>query len=111
VLQKIIARVTKLLENRGLIEFDQEDNLQVCMEEDDALARLQAGAAKPQYGQKALTLKTVPETDHNSTQGLVAKSSGFSLHAAAPSPVQSTTRSRSSAAISQDPLSPLTGSP
>jgi hypothetical protein len=87
VLQKIIARITKLLEKRGLIERDQEDNLQVSLEEDDALARLQAGATTyrftlgPNKGKKALTLKTVPENDHNSIQGLVAKNSGFSLHA------------------------------
>ena len=87
VLQKIITRITKLLEKRGLIERDQDDNLQISLEEDDTLARLQAGAATyrftlgPNKGKKALTLKTVPETDHNSTQGLVAKNSGFSLHA------------------------------
>lgn len=87
ILQEIIARITKHLEKRGLIERDHEDNLQISLEEDDALARLQAGAATyrfalgPNKGKRALTLKTVPETDHNSTQGLVAKSSGFSLHA------------------------------
>jgi hypothetical protein len=31
--------------------------------------------------QKALTLKTVPENDHNFEGGLVVKNSGFSLHA------------------------------
>ena len=87
VLQQIITCITKLLEKRRLIERDQEDHLQVSLEEDDALARLQAGAAiyrftlGPNKGKKALTLKTVPETDHNSTQELVAKNSGFSLHA------------------------------
>ncbi len=35
----------------------------------------------PNKGKKALTLKTLPETDHTSHQGLVAKQSGFSLHA------------------------------
>ena len=51
------------------------------------MARLQAGAAiyrftiGPNKGKKALTLKTVAETDHNSQTGLVATNSGFSLHA------------------------------
>jgi hypothetical protein len=87
VLSKIIARITKLLEKRGLIKRDEDDHLQINLEEDDALARLQAGAATyrftlgPNKGKKALTLKTVSENDHNSTAGLVATNSGFSLHA------------------------------
>jgi hypothetical protein len=40
--------------------------------------RFATGASK---GKKALVLKTMPETDHNSNSGLVAKSSGFSIHA------------------------------
>ncbi|MBK7963276.1 MAG: transposase [Bdellovibrionales bacterium] len=32
-------------------------------------------------GKKALVLKALPDGDHNSTSGLVAKNSGFSLHA------------------------------
>jgi len=35
----------------------------------------------PNKGKKALTLKTLPDTDHASHQGLVAKQSGFILHA------------------------------
>ena len=34
-----------------------------------------------QQGKKALVLQTMPETDHNSNSGLVAKRSGFSIHA------------------------------
>lgn len=55
--------------------------------EDDALTRLQAGAATyrfalgPNKGKKALTIKTAPDTDHVATKGLVAKNLGFSLHA------------------------------
>jgi len=87
VLSKIILRITKLLEKKGIIKRDEEDHLQINLEEDDALARLQAGAATyrftigPNKGKKALTLKTVPENDHNSQAGLVAANSGFSLHA------------------------------
>jgi len=87
VLNKIILRITKLLEKKGIIKRDEEDHLQINLEEDDALARLQAGASTyrftigPNKGKKALTLKTVPENDHNSQTGLVAANSGFSLHA------------------------------
>ena len=87
VLNKIIQRTVKLLEKHGLIAKDEEDHLQFELEEDDSLARLQAGAATyrftlgPNKGKKALTLKTSPDEDHQSKQGLVAKNSGFSLHA------------------------------
>jgi hypothetical protein len=85
-LERIIQKVAKWLEKRGIIERDQ-DSLQLDLSEDDALSKLQAGAASyrftmgPNKGKKALTLKTVPDTDHAATKGLVAKSSGFSLHA------------------------------
>ena len=86
VLEKIISRVTKLLERRGIIVKDPE-GLQIDLSDDDSFAQLQAGAISyrfafgPNKGKKALTLKTVPEQDHNSERGLVAKNSGFSLHA------------------------------
>jgi len=72
---------------KGIIKRDEDDFLQINLEEDDALARLQAGAATyrftvgPNKGKKAFQLKTVPETDHNSQTRLVATHSGFSLHA------------------------------
>ena len=87
VLNKIIRRTVKLLEKRGLIVKDEEDHLQLDLSEDDALARLQAGAATyrftigPNKGKKALTLKTAAESDHKAKNGLVANNSGFSLHA------------------------------
>ena len=83
----LIQRITKLLEKKGIIKRDEDDFLQINLEEDDALARLQAGAATyrftigPNKGKKALALKTVQEFDHNSQTGLVAANSGFSLHA------------------------------
>jgi hypothetical protein len=86
VLGKIILRTTRLLEKRGIIKRD-DDSLQIDLSDDDALTRLQAGAATyrfalgPNKGKKALTLKTLPDTDHSATRGLVAKNSGFSLHA------------------------------
>ena len=51
------------------------------------MSQVQAGAATyrftigPNKGKQALTLNTVPENDHNSQSGLIATSSGFSLHA------------------------------
>ena len=87
VLNKIIDKTVKHLEKRGLIVKDEEDHFQLDLSEEDALARLQAGAATyrftlgPNKGKKALTLKAMPDTDHGAKQGLVVKNSGFSLHA------------------------------
>ncbi len=87
VLNKIIHRTVKHMEKRGLIIRDSEDFLQMDLSEDDSLAKLQAGAATyrftlgPNKGKKALTLKTLPDSDHTTQKGLVAKQSGFSLHA------------------------------
>lgn len=92
ILEKIILRVTRLLERKGIITKDtsQDDpnaSLQIDLSDDNSFAKLQAGAISyrfafgPNKGKKALTLKTVPENDHNSDHGLVAKNSGFSLHA------------------------------
>jgi hypothetical protein len=87
ILEKIISRVTRLLERKGVVIKDPEAGLQIDLSDDDSLAKLQAGAISyrfafgPNKGKKALTLKTVPEQDHNSDHGLVAKNSGFSLHA------------------------------
>jgi hypothetical protein len=85
VLEKIVLRLTKLLEKQGLIVKDE--NFQIEISDDDSLSKLQAGsvsyrfATGPNKGKKALTLKTVSEQDHVETKGLVAKHSGFSLHA------------------------------
>jgi hypothetical protein len=87
ILEKIISRVTRILERRGIIIRDPEQGLQIDLSDDDSFTKLQAGAISyrfafgPNKGKKALTLKTVPEQDHNSEGGLVAKNSGFSLHA------------------------------
>lgn len=86
VLGKIIARFTRLLERQGIIVKDDE-TLCLGVDDDDSLAKLQAGAVGyrfamgPNKGKKALTLRTVGERDHESRRGLVAASSGFSLHA------------------------------
>ena len=86
VLKQIITKITKLLEHNGIIVKD-DPNLQLEISDDDSFSKLRAGAVNyrfafgPNKGKKALTLRTVPERDHNSQQGLVAKNSGFSLHA------------------------------
>ncbi len=87
VLAQIIKRTVKHLEKRGLIVRDEEDHLQLDLSEADSLAKLQAGAVTyrfalgPNKGKKALTLRTVPDSDHTSQKGLVNSNSGFSLHA------------------------------
>ncbi len=87
VLEKIIRKITRHLEKRGIIVRDDDGFLQLNLEEGDALSRLQAGAATyrfalgPNKGKKALTLQTVSDHDHSSSRGLVVKNSGFSLHA------------------------------
>ncbi len=86
VLEKIISKITKLLEREGII-VKEDPNLQLEISDEDSFAKLQAGAVNyrfamgPNKGKKALTLRTVPEQDHTATRGLVAKNSGFSLHA------------------------------
>jgi hypothetical protein len=87
VLNRIIHRTVKHLEKRGPITHDEKDRLQLNLSEDDAPARLQAGAAAyrftlgPNKGKKAFQLKTLPDSDHQQAYGLVAKNSGFSPHA------------------------------
>jgi hypothetical protein len=86
VLEKIITKITRLLEQKGII-VKEEPSFQLEISDDDSFAKLQAGAVNyrfamgPNKGKKALTLRTVTEQDHNATRGLVAKNSGFSLHA------------------------------
>jgi hypothetical protein len=86
VLEQIITKITRLLERKGLIVKD-EPSLQLEISDSDSFSKLQAGAVSyrfafgPNKGKKALTLRTLPEQDHNSQHGCVAKNSGFSLHA------------------------------
>ena len=57
--------MTKLLEKRGIIKRDEEDYLQINLEEDDALARLQAGAATYRFtlgpNKGSLRMTTTPQ--------------------------------------------------
>jgi ribosomal protein S27E len=80
VLSNISKRVVRLLERRGLIEAEP------MPEEQSGFSHIQASSiayriALGKYkGQKALTLKTLPERDKTRNKYL-AKNSGFSLHA------------------------------
>ena len=87
VLAKIIRRLTRYLERQKIIVKDEDGTFQLQIDEDDTLSKLQASsvtyrfATGPSAGKKALVLKSIPEGDHNSSYGLVAKNSGFSMHA------------------------------
>lgn len=86
VLATIIKRMTRYLEKQKIIVKD-EDDFQLSIPEEDAFSRLQASSVTYRFatgtskGKKALVLKSMPDTDHNSSSGLVTKNSGFSLHA------------------------------
>jgi hypothetical protein len=91
VLHKIIERMVRLLEREGLLERDMEHSyLTVDGIEDDVMHHLQGSsityriAVGPQRGKKVHTLQTLAaqeEQEGVSTNALVAKEGGFSLHA------------------------------
>ncbi len=87
VLAKIIKRIIKHLQKAKIIVKDENSHFQYQMPDQESFSILQASsityrfATGPSKGKKALVLKALPDGDHNSTSGLVAKNSGFSLHA------------------------------
>lgn len=88
VLTKIIQKITKYLERQKIIIKDDNDGgFQIPIPDEDTLSKLQAGSVTYRFatgkskGKKAIVLKSVTDTDHSATKGLVAKNSGFSLHA------------------------------
>jgi hypothetical protein len=87
VLAKIIKRIIKHLEKAKIIAKDEHSHFQYQMPDQEYFSILQASsityrfATGPSKCKKALVLKSLPDGDHNSTSGLVAKNSGFSLHA------------------------------
>lgn len=88
VLTKIINKLTKYLERQKIIIRDDDDGgYQIPIPDEDTLSKLQATSVTYRFatgkskGKKAMVLKSVTDTDHTATKGLVAKSSGFSLHA------------------------------
>jgi RNase P protein component len=88
VLSKIIHKITKYLERQKIIIRDDDDGgFQLPISDEDTIARLQATSVTYRFatgkskGKKALVLKSATDNDHSTTKGLVAKNSGFSLHA------------------------------
>ena len=78
LLDRIIARLMKMLTRQGYLADMDTDNL---------LASLQAAACSyrialgPRAGQKVLSLRTVAGRDEKNTRALCADAHGFSLHA------------------------------
>ncbi len=70
-----------------IIRDDNDGGFQLPIGDEDTLSKLQATSVTYRFatgkskGKKALVLKSVTDNDHTATKGLVAKSSGFSLHA------------------------------
>ena len=88
VLTKIINKLTKYLERQKIIIRDDDDGgFQIPIPDEDTLSKLQATSVTYRFatgkskGKKAMVLKSVTDNDHTATRGLVAKNSGFSLHA------------------------------
>lgn len=88
VLTKIIQKITKYLERQKIIIKDDNDGgFQIPIPAEDTLSKLQATSVTYSFatgkskGKKAIVLKSVTDTDHTATRGLIAKNSGFSLHA------------------------------
>jgi hypothetical protein len=88
VLAKIIHKLTKYLERQKIIIKDDNDGgFQIPIPDDDTLSKLQATSVTYRFatgkskGKKAIVIKSVTDTDHSATKGLVAKNSGFSPHA------------------------------
>jgi hypothetical protein len=87
VLKQIIKRLTRYLEKQKIIVKDSDQDFQLEIPEEDTYLRLQASsityrfATGPSKGKKAMTLKSIPDTDHFAKSGLVVDNSGFSLHA------------------------------
>lgn len=86
LLEKIIARLMKLLTRQGYLVEEQGMTHLADMDADNPLASLQAAscsyriALRPRAGQKVLSLRTVPGRNMLATAGLCADAHGFSLH-------------------------------
>jgi len=88
LLEKIIARLLKLLIRLGYLVEEQGMTYLADIDPDNPLAPLQAASCSyrialgPRAGQKVLSLRTVPGRDElATTAGLCAAAHGFSLHA------------------------------
>ncbi|NNL05977.1 MAG: IS91 family transposase, partial [Xanthomonadales bacterium] len=87
LLDTLSRRIVRVLERRGLLIADPEC-LQLDIEPSSSLDHLQAAsinyriAIGPHAGRKALTLYSVPPLEEASSNPLLARRPGFSLHAA-----------------------------
>ncbi len=88
VLTRIIHKITKYLERQKIIIKDDNDGgFQIPIPDEDTLSKPQATSVTYRFatgksnGKKAIVLKSVTDTVHMATKGLVSKNSGFSLHA------------------------------
>lgn len=91
VAAQIILRLTRYLIRQQIIVRDNDNEFQLEIPQEDTFSRLQASsvtyrfATGPSKGKKAMVLKSLsgrmPDGDHSTSSGLVAKISGFSLHA------------------------------
>ena len=87
LLDKIIARLMKLLTRQGYLVEEQGMTYLADMDADNRLASLQAAsytyriALGPRAGQKVLSLRTVSGRDRKTTADLCADAHGVSLHA------------------------------
>jgi hypothetical protein len=87
LLDKIIARLLKLLTRLGYLVEEQGMTCLADMDTDNPFGSLQAAsctyriALGPRAGQKVLSLRTVPGRNEKTPAGLCADAHGFSLHA------------------------------
>ena len=87
LLDKIIARLMKLLTRQGYLVKEEGVTYLADRDADNPLASLQTASCSyrialgPRAGQKVLGLRTVPGRDDKATAALCADAHGFSLHA------------------------------
>ncbi len=85
MLDKIIARLLKMLTRLGYLVEEQGVTYMANMDADNPLASLRAKctyriALRPRAGQKVLSLRTVASRDEKTTRVLCADAHSFSLH-------------------------------
>ncbi len=86
LLANIVHRVVRFLEKRGLIQRDEDQAFLSINSDPTAMDQVQSSsityriALGKHKGQKALTLKTLSETNHRETKPFLSRYSGFSLN-------------------------------
>ena len=87
LLTSLVQRVVRFLKRRGLIQRDEDQAFVSTNSAPSAMDQVQSSsityriALGKNKGQKALTLKTLSETNHRETKPFLSQHSGFSLHA------------------------------